>query len=106
MGVDLLRSGERSPLETEIPTAPYYVTLSRVEERPEIDVWAVRLQSRLPVVPIPLIMPDRDVALDLGEIVRSVYQRGYGTRIDYTQPVPPPALDDEQKAWVRRLLAG
>ncbi|MEM7539254.1 MAG: DUF4058 family protein [Chloroflexota bacterium] len=106
MQIDLLRRGERSPLETEIPTAPYYVTLSRIEERPEIDVWAIQLQSRLPIVPIPLIMPDRDVALDLGMIVRSVYQRGgYGTRIDYTQPVPLPALDDEQKGWVKRLFA-
>ena len=106
MELDLLRGGERSPLETALPPAPYYVTLARVEHRPYVDVWPVQLTARLPVLPVPLPAPDLDVPLDLGTIVPAVYERGgYATRIDYRQPVPPPLLEAEQQAWIAHLLA-
>jgi Protein of unknown function (DUF4058) len=106
MELDLLRGGERSPLETVLPPAPYYVTLARVERRPYVDVWPLQLAARLPVLPVPLSTPDPDVPLDLGAIVPAVYERGgYATRIDYRQPVPPPSLASEQQAWVEQLLA-
>lgn len=106
MEIDLLRGGQRSDLETPLPPAPYYITLGRANHRPTIEVWAVQLQTRLPVVPVPLLYPDPDVALDLGAIVRAVYERGaYGTRLNYREPVPPPALEPEQTDWVNQLLA-
>jgi uncharacterized protein DUF4058 len=106
MELDLLRGGERSPLETALPPAPYYITLSRVEHRPYVDVWPMPLEARLPVLPVPLSAPDPDVPLDLGAIVQAVYERGgYATRIDYHQPVPPPPLEAEQQAWMKLLLA-
>jgi Protein of unknown function (DUF4058) len=106
MELDLLRGGERSPLETSLPPAPYYVTLARVEHRPYVDVWPIQLTTRLPVLPVPLSAPDPDVPLDLGTLVSAVYERGgYATRIDYRQPVPPPPLAPEQQAWVEHLLA-
>jgi Protein of unknown function (DUF4058) len=106
MELDLLRGGERSPLETAVPPAPYYVTLARVEHRPYVDVWPIQLAARLPVLPVPLSAPDPDVPLDLGTIVPAVYERGgYATRIDYRQPVPPPPLEAEQQTWVAQLLA-
>jgi hypothetical protein len=99
MELDLLRGGERSPLETSLPPAPYYVTLARVEHRPYVDVWPIQLTTRLPVLPVPLSAPDPDVPLDLGTLVSAVYERGgYATRIDYRQPVPPPPLAPEQQA--------
>jgi hypothetical protein len=106
MELDLLRGGERSPLETAVPLAPYYVTLVRAEHRPSVDVWPIELTARLPVLPVPLSAPDPDVPLDLGAIVQAVYERGgYATRIDYGQPVPLPPLAPEQHAWVAHLLA-
>jgi hypothetical protein len=106
MELDLLRGGDRSPLETALPLAPYYVTLARVEHRPYIDVWPIQFTARLPVLPVPLSAPDPDVPLDLGAIVPAVYERGgYATRIDYRQPVPPPPLEAEQQTWVAQLLA-
>jgi hypothetical protein len=106
MELDLLRGGERSPLETSLPPAPYYVTLARIDNRPYVDVWPVLLEARLPVLPVPLSTPDPDVPLDLGAVVRAVYERGgYATRIDYRQPIPPPPLDPEQQAWVEQLVA-
>lgn len=104
--IDLLRAGERSPLEIAPPDAPYYISLAHNDYRPTIDVWPVQLNERLPVIPIPLAYPDPYVPLDLSAIVQRVYERGaYGTRLDYTQPVPPPALNEAQQKYVDDLLA-
>src|SRR6266545_5032831 len=67
--IDLLRGGERPPLERPVPLAAYYVVLSRAERRPRVDVWPIQLRDRLPVLPVPLLAPDPDVALDLGVAV-------------------------------------
>ena len=104
--IDLLRGGVRPPLEQPVPLAPYYVMLSRATQRPHVSVWPIVLNARLPVLPIPLLEPDPDVLLDLGAVVASVYERGgYDARIDYRTPVPPPALAEEETAWVEQLLA-
>lgn len=103
--IDLLRGGERPPLEIPVPDAPYYVMLSRATTRPHVKVWPIPLNARLPVVPVPLLEPDPDVLLDLGAIVASVYERGgYDARINYREPVPPPALSEQEAAWVEQLL--
>jgi len=105
MELDLLRAGERSPLQIPLPAAPYYVTLARADYRPYVDGWPIQLDARLPVLPVPLRAPDPDVPLDLGVIVQAVYERGgYATRIDYRQPTPPPPLEPTQQAWVEQLL--
>lgn len=102
MEIDLLRAGTRPPLQRPVPTAPYYVTLSRVNRRPQVEVWPLQLKAKLPVLPVPLLAPDPDAPLDLGQTVAMVYERGgYDVQIDYTQPVPPPALTDEEADWVR-----
>lgn len=104
--LDLLRGGTRPPLQQTVPAASYYVTLSRATERPYVKVWPIPLNARLPVIPVPLLEPDPDVLIDLGAIVASVYERGgYDARIDYRKPVPPPALTEQDTAWVERLLA-
>jgi hypothetical protein len=94
--IDLFREGRRLPLERPVPVAPYYVVLSRVERRPYVDVWPIQLCEKLPAVPVPLVDPDPDVALDLGAVVAAVYERGgYATLIDYSQPPPPPLSEAE-----------
>jgi hypothetical protein len=105
MEIDLLRGGERPPLQTPVPAASYYVVLSREGHRPTVDVWPIQLADPLPVLPVPLLEPDPDVPLDLGAAVASVYERGaYGRAIDYREPPPPPPLSEEQAAWVESLL--
>lgn len=104
--IDLLRGGVRPPLEQPVPLAPYYIMLSRATHRPHVAVWPIALNAHLPVLPIPLLEPDPDVMLDLGVVVASVYERGgYDARIDYRTPVPPPALAEEETAWVEQVLA-
>lgn len=103
--IDLLRGGQRPPLEKPVPPAPYYVVLSRAEWRPTVEVWPIQLADKLPVLPVPLLEPDPDVPLDLGAAVASVYERGgYGTLIDYSQPPPPPALEAADAAWLQEQL--
>jgi hypothetical protein len=103
--IDLLRSGERPPLERPVPPAPYYVVLSRADHRPRVEVWPIQLTERLPVLPVPLLEPDPDVPLDLGGAVASVYERGaYASQIDYRQPPPPPLLSGEETGWLDELL--
>ncbi len=102
--IDLLRGGERSPLEIQPPVAPYYVTLSRATRRPKVDVWPIQLWNKLPSIPVPLLEPDPDVPLALGEIVASVYERGaYGAQIDYRR-TPPPPLTEQENQWLDNYL--
>ena len=99
--IDLLREGRRPPLERPVPAAPYYVVLSRGDRRPRVDVWPIQLCDILPTIPVPLVEPDPDVALDLGAVVAAVYERGgYATLIDYSQPPTPPSLSEAESAWL------
>jgi len=103
--IDLLRGGERPPLERPVPQAPYYVVLSRADRRPTVEVWPIQLTDRLPVLPVPLLEPDPDVPLDLQAAVDAVYDRGaYRVQIDYRQPPPPPPLSEEEHAWLDGVL--
>ena len=103
--IDLLRAGERTPLDPPVPIAPYYVSLSRIDARPRLDVWTIFLDARLPRIPIPLEDGDPDAQLDLGSVVASVYERGgYDARIDYRKPVPNPDLTSSESAYVQKLL--
>jgi hypothetical protein len=103
--IDLLRGGERPPLEFPVPPAPYYVTLSRAERRPTVEVWPIHLQDSLPVPPVPLLEPDPDVPLDLGAVVAAVYERGaYADLIDYRRPPPPPELSEDEVLWLDTRL--
>jgi hypothetical protein len=101
MEIDLLRAGKRPPLETPWPDSPYVVALSRSERRPNVEIWPLRLQEPIPVMPVPLKPPDPDVPLDLGQAIQAIYDRAaYDMRIDYSQPPPKPDLTPEEAAWL------
>jgi hypothetical protein len=103
--IDLLRGGQRPPLERPVPPAPYYVTLSRASRRPRVEVWPIQLRDKLPTLPVPLLHPDPDAPLDLAGVVAAVYGRGaYARLIDYRQPPPPPSLSDAEAAWLDERL--
>ena len=102
--IDLLRAGERPPLEDPPPPAPYYAMVSREERRPSVEVWMVSLSERLPKLPVPLLAPDPDAVVDLQAALEQVYERGgYGSEIDCRQP-PPPPLSRAESTWVEELL--
>lgn len=103
--IDLVRQGRRMPFLGEVPGTPYLAMVSRAYARPDCEVWPIRLQEPLPVLPIPLLRPDPDVSLNLGEALRRIYDDArYDLRIDYSQPPPPPPLSEEDEAWVETKL--
>jgi hypothetical protein len=105
MEIDLLRGGERPPLERPAPEAPYYVVLSRADRRPHVAVWPIQLDEELPLLPAPLLEPDPDAPLNLATAVANVYERGgYASIIDYGQPPPPPSLSESQLAFIKTLF--
>lgn len=104
--IDLLRTGERIPLiGGELPSAPYYVFLSRFTRRPRTEVWPIQLCEPLPTVPVPLLPPDPDVPLPLQPAINSCFELvGYQRLLDYTQPPPSPELNVEDLTWVQTVL--
>ena len=108
--IDLLRGGERPGREVNDPplNADYVLLVNRSREEAEgriSEIWPVALNEPLPLLPIPLLSPDPDVALDLNAALRSVYARaGYEWRLNYQRPVPPPALRPEMAAWLKQHL--
>jgi len=104
--IDLLRRGERLPVDPPIPaSADYAVVLSRSDARLAAEVWPIALSDPLPVVPVPLLPPDPDASLDLNAAIQSIYDRaGYDLDVNYSVP-PWPPLTDEQEAWAGGLLS-
>ena len=103
--IDLLRQGRRIPLLGELPAASYYVYLSRVPRRPFTQIWPISLRAPLPTVPVPLLPPDPDVPLELQTAVKACFDLvGYERLLDYSGPLPPPELDENDTTWVAETL--
>jgi hypothetical protein len=93
--IDLLRQGERVPMQQPLPSAPYFVLVGRAETRPIMYVWPVPLGESLPNIPVPLLPGDSDVMLDLQQALTSVYDSiGYDLAVDYTRPPEVPLPPD------------
>ena len=102
--IDLLRQGQRVPMQQPLPRTPYFVFLGRVEKRPMTEIWPISLAEPLPVVPVPLLPSDKDEALDLQEAFATIYDLlGYDLALDYTQP-PEIPLSQEGAARAETLL--
>ena len=103
--IDLLRGGRRPPLLDDLPEAPYFIFLSRANNRGQLEIWPLHLREPLPIVPVPLQDSDPDVPLDVGKALQAIYDRAaYDLRLDYTQPPPDPALSADDTQWVITLL--
>jgi hypothetical protein len=97
--LDFLRAGMRMPTSTPLPDDPYFVLLSRVDQRPVADVWPISVRSTLPVIPVPLSFGDPDVELDLQAVMTTLYETyGYDLEINYSAPLKRP-LSVEDTAW-------
>lgn len=102
--IDLLRQGQRVPMQRPLPPAPYFIFLSRTEKRPMTDVWPLQLDKPLPTIPVPLLPGDSDITFNLQSALTTIYDLySYDLSIDYTQP-PKPALADETARWAAQLL--
>ncbi len=102
--IDLLTQGQRLQLLGQLPPAPYYVFLSRVQRRPYTQVYAIGLRDQLPRIPVPLLPPDPDVVLDLQAALDACFDLvGYEQLLDY-QAAPPAGLSDSDQTWALAQL--
>lgn len=100
--IDLLLGGERLPMGEPLPPGDFYALVSRSEERPESDVYAWTIRESLPTIPIPLLRPDPDIALDLAAGFAAAYDRGrFANLIDYARP-PATIRKPSDRAWAER----
>lgn len=107
--IDLLRGG------THVVSVPkerlrihepydYLAVIRRAGRSQSAEVYPVRLEQRLPRIPVPLAGRDPDAVIDLLAHVREVYDRGgHWNLIDYRKP-PVPPLSREQAAWAARIV--
>lgn len=103
--LDLLRGGERLPMDGPLPTGDYYAFVSRGFRPTTADVYAWPLRNPLPTIPVPLAGKDPDVPLDLQAAFTTLYDRAvYAVSLDYGRPVDP-ALDEADAAWAHEVLA-
>jgi Protein of unknown function (DUF4058) len=102
--IDLLRSYSRMPFDDPLPAADYIVMVCKAGERPRSSVWPISVRQPLPTIPIHLLLPDPPVPLDLGQAMRTAYERArYDLRVDYRKP-PVPPLSPADVAWAAALL--
>jgi len=104
--IDLLRRGERSLASTlpRVPDTPYRITLIRAGAD-VAQVWPLRLQDKLPTVPVPLRPPDEDVPLELGPALSTMYdEAAYELSVDYRRDPPPPPLAAEDVEWMTTMV--
>ena len=103
--IDLLRGGQRMPMETPWPDSPYTLLVCRQRKVPNCIAWRASFNTALPTIPIPLAHPDPDVMLTLQPMIEAIYNRSrYSADIDYNKPcIPPFAPADEE--WFKKRLA-
>jgi hypothetical protein len=102
--IDLLRRYPRMPFDDPLPPAHYLVMVCKARERPRSSVWPISVRQPLPTIPIPLLPPDPPAPLDLGQALRTAYERArYDLRVDYRKPLVPP-LSPADASWAVALI--
>lgn len=102
--IDLLRRGTRPFNHPRIPDVSYLITLTRAASG-VIELWPLKLQDTLPIIPIPLKEADADAVLDLQNALNAIYdEAGYDLSIDYYQIPPSPAFSQADKDWIEARL--
>lgn len=108
--VDLLRAGRAmAVLDSRVSdcedSSLYSVIISRVQHRPEADLYGFGLQEEIPTLEVPLRAADEGAVLNLQRVLAETYERaGWNLAIDYGQAPPPPKLLAQDEAWVLSVL--
>ena len=102
--IDLLRIGKRYPVVGTLPSVPYFVFLSRVNQRPRVQTWPIPMTEPLPVVNVPLLPDDADATLDLQQAWSTIYELfSYAELVDHKHPPVVPFTPD-QATWANDCL--
>lgn len=82
----------------------YIVSISRSQQRTQVEAYAIPLREWLPRCKIPLLPEDDDAVLDLPTVFTRCYDVGsYDLLLDYRQP-PPVELSEAEEKWMAALL--
>ncbi len=102
--IDLLRGWTPMPHEGR-PECDYSVMVSRAERRAAgvAGFWPIKLRDRLPVIPVPLRLPDEAVRVDLQETLDRAYD-GPGYEHYIYNGNPEPGLSAEDATWARQFV--
>ena len=102
--IDLIRQGKRQYKHPVAASAHYLVTLLRGNTY-KVDVWAVDIKGKLPVLPVPLKSPDADAILNLQKAFDEMYAEGlYASSVNYGKTPPLPAFSEEEQKWMVGVL--
>jgi len=106
--VDLVRNGPWAfsvdeALCSPAKRTPYMVCVYRATQPGQRALYPLPLREPLPRFAIPLRPRDRDVVLDLQQVVDEAYETGRYERTDYRKPLKPP-LSPEEAAWASDVL--
>ncbi|MFM9959639.1 MAG: DUF4058 family protein [Planctomycetaceae bacterium] len=105
--IDLLRGGQHvlaAALEF-IPESKRRTYMMSVRTRTRTILFGASLREPLPTISIPLRPKDRDVSLNIQQIINLVYERGRYAKLSY-QTNPEPPFSPEDAVWVDELLRG
>jgi len=106
--IDLIRAGQRvlalpnDYIRDDVHNE-YMVCTSPGWHRTRRALYVMPLPQPLPVIPIPLRRTDRDLPLNLQELVDHVYAAGRYDDIDYRVELDPPFASQHAK-WATELL--
>lgn len=110
--IDLLRGGEymlAPPYSRLIERVGdhwhYMISISRADDPESFWLYPRTVRERLPRIPVPLAIGDRDVSLDVQAVLSQCYDDGaYEDLIDYRRDPPPPPFRPEDMEWIDQLL--
>ena len=104
--IDLLRAYAPLPLRWLGESQPghYRILVSRANHRPRAELYPFNVREPVPLFQLPLRANDDEPVIDLGLLLREMYDRAnYDLTIDYRiEPDPPLAVEDV--AWVEDQL--
>jgi hypothetical protein len=103
--IDLLRGDLPLPINSTHGLSDYYVLVSVASQKPRAQLYPFTIRETFPDFLMPLKQVNEAIPVDMQHIFQGVCERAsYDLRINYTQPIPPPALSEQDQDWGKDLL--
>ncbi len=103
--IDLLRACQPMPVIGVNELWDYHILVSDAAQRPSAELYGFNLRDHIPSFSLPLKPKDNPITVDLQPLLHTVYDQGnFDLRIDYTQPIPEPALPESDRLWVQQCI--
>lgn len=102
--IDLIITGDKMPILTNIPETDYRILIARSHLLPSAQLFAFTVRESISNFPIPLQPGEQDIELNVQDLLLGIYERArFDLTIDYNQnPVPDLLVKDRE--WMDLLL--